>query len=433
MKTIRIGLAGAGIVGGGVIKHLDRQRALLQERTGFNFELRRVAALDPQQPLSQGVPSDRITTNAMTLAEDPELDIVVELMGGISPARELIGNALKAGKGVVTANKALLAETRGGLIEIARQSRKPFCFEASVAGGIPILKALREGLVANRILSIHGIVNGTCNFILSQIAQNGAPYAEVLAEAQRLGFAEANPTLDVEGFDTMHKACVLAALAYGTWPDPKQIAVRGISGLDPSDFSYAHLLGYTIKLLAVTRSTPSGCTVELHVQPTLVPQKHVLASVSGSFNALLVRGDVVGDTLYYGRGAGADPTASAVIADLVDAAQHLTHGSMPPCCSAPATNPPTLTPFAETTSRYYLRLSVMDRPGTLASIASVLGQHDIGILSVFQPKDHVGENVPLVMLLHNALEKNLRTALSEISALTTVFGQPVALRVEDFE
>lgn len=431
METIRIGIAGLGVVGSGVVRHLWANADLIAERTGFRLEVARIAERDPARPAALGIDSSLVTADPLALARDPSLQIVVELMGGTGIARDFIDLALRQGKGVVTANKALLAEAAEALVGLATQKRLPLCFEASVAGGIPILKALREGLVANRIISIHGIVNGTCNFILSSMTQSGQPYAEALAEAQRLGYAEADPTLDVGGFDAMHKSCILAALAYGFWIRPLDVHTRGINGIAPEELHFAKVLGYTIKHLAIVRCDEDGA-VEVHVGPTLVPSGHVLASVGGVFNALAVRGDVVGDTLFYGRGAGPDATASAVISDIVEAASALTQDYHLPACGIHGLYN-RFRPFGETRSRYYVRFSIADRPGVLAQIADVLGHHQISIASVFQPKEHPGEMVPLVMLLYRAREQHLRDALAEIARLPVTRGEPIALRLEDFD
>jgi len=431
MQNIRIGIAGLGVVGSGVIRHLRSNGDLIAQRTGFQLEIARVAERDPARPAALDLPSSMVTADPLELAKDPSVKIVVELMGGTGIAREFIDVALRHGKGVVTANKALLAEAAEPLVCLASQNRLPICFEASVAGGIPIIKAIREAFVANRIISIHGIVNGTCNFILTSMAQSGQPYAEALAEAQRLGYAEANPTLDVGGFDAMHKACILAALAYGFWIRPSDVHTRGIDTVAPEDLHFAKILGYTIKHLAVVRCDEEGA-VEVHVGPTLIPSGNVLASVGGVFNALAVRGDVVGDTLFYGRGAGPDATASAVISDIAEAASALTQGYHLPACGIHGLYN-RFRPYAETRSRYYVRFSVADRPGVLAKIADVLGRHQISIASVFQPKEHPGEIVPLVMLFYRAREQNLRDALEEIARLPSNHGDPVALRMEDFD
>ncbi|MBX7157749.1 MAG: homoserine dehydrogenase [Verrucomicrobiae bacterium] len=433
MREVKIGIAGLGIVGSGVLEHLARNAEIIAQRSGFRFKVVQVAVRDSKKarPALTHWKGVSVTTHPLDLLKNPEIEIIVELMGGIKDAHRLIEASLKKGKGVVTANKALLAEKVNDLLAIGQQVKKPLCFEASVAGGIPILKALREGLVANRIQSIHGIINGTCNFILSSISQTGQTFQEALAEAQKLGFAEADPTLDIEGFDTMHKACLLATLAYGFWVNPSKVSVEGISHLQTDDFHYAKLLGYTIKLLAVIKCVGKNA-VEVHVSPTLIPSQHVLASVSGSYNALAVRGDVVGDTLFYGRGAGADATASAVISDLVEAATALSQDSIIQGYRFHSLYQK-LKPFEETVGRYYVRLLVKDKPGVLAKVAEIFARHAIGISSVFQPKGHEGEAVPLVLLIHDAKEGDFRSALHKVEKLSVSCGKAVALRLEDFE
>ncbi len=430
MREFSIGLAGLGTVGGGVVNHLHRNGDILASRTGFRFRITRAAVRDPAKARASGLDPALLTTDPLALARDPNIQILVEVMGGTTLAGEVIRAALESGKAVVTANKALLAEKAAPLIDLARERKLPLCFEASVAGGIPILKALREGLVANHISAIHGIVNGTCNFILSSMAGTGATFEDALAEAQRLGYAEAEPSLDVDGLDAMHKAVILAALAYGFWADPAKVCVEGIRHVHPDDIRYARLLGYAIKLLAIVRAG-SGDGVEIRVHPTLIPTGHVLASVGGAFNALALHGDVVGDTLFYGRGAGADPTASAVISDLAEAAFGLTHGVPLPACATHA-HYARLKPVADILTPYYTRFSVVDRPGVLAAIAGVYAKHQIGISSVFQPKGVTGEQVPLILMSHDARESAFRAALAEIGKLDVARGPAVALRVEDF-
>lgn len=420
-------------MGSGVLEYLARNAEIIAERTGFQFKVVQIAVRHEHKlrPSLVHWKNVSVTTDPMEVAQNPEVEIVVELMGGLEVAQRVIETSLENGKAVVTANKALLAEKSNEFLAMAHRVKRPFCFEASVAGGIPILKALREGLVANRILSIHGIINGTCNFILSSIAQTGQDFNTALTKAQELGYAEADPTLDIEGFDTMHKACVLATLSYGFWVDPAKVFVQGISHLQAEDFRYAKLLGYTIKLLAVIKCDEKD-TIEVHVNPTLIPSDHVLASVSGSYNALAVKGDVVGNTLFYGRGAGADATASAVISDIVEAASALTQGNALQGYRFHSLYE-RLKPFGETIGRYYVRLLVQDKPGVLAKVAKVFGSHQIGISSVFQPKGHEGEAVPLVLLIHDAKEDDFRAALSEIEKLAVSCGKAIALRVEDFE
>lgn len=428
MKRFGIGMAGCGVVGGGVVRHLAANHDLLAERCGAGFDLRRVAVRDAGR--ARGLDPALLTTDWSRVVNDPAVDLVVELMGGTTTAREVAEAALRAGKPLITANKALLAEHGAELFVLAEKHNTPVYFEASVAGGIPILKALREGLRANRILSMHGIINGTCNYILSRMAAEGSDYAEVLAEAKRLGYAEADEALDVDGIDAAHKAAILASLAYGFWVPMKSLLVEGIRGVTALDMAFARKLGYTIKLLANIRPDERRA-VAVRVHPTLVPLGHVLASVCGVFNAVAVEGDVVGETLFYGRGAGPDATASAVLGDIAEAAIDRLHGVGFRRLASHRCYAGTV-PEEEMVSRFYVRLQVADRPGVLAQVAAVFGRHGIGISSVFQPEGHEGEMVPLVMLLDDARQAAFRAALGEIETLPVVGAGSRVIRVEDF-
>jgi homoserine dehydrogenase len=352
-------------------------------------------------------------------------------MGGTSEAYKLVKASLENGKHVVTANKALLAECGEELFRLAVKKQRHLLFEASVAGGIPIIKSLREGLIANRILSVHGIINGTCNYILSEMSQNGMDYAEALAKAKHEGYAEADESLDVDGHDTAHKAAILAALAHGFWIKPEQLYTEGIAKIERQDLIYARELGYELKLLAIIKTDPKEA-VEIRVHPTLIPRKHVLASVNGVFNALAVRGDVVGDTLFYGRGAGADATASAVLGDIAEIARNYPSMSK---CQAPSCESlyAKVKSMDDIVSRYYLRLKVADQPGVLAKVATVLASRKIGISSVIQPPGQTGKFVPLIIMLHDAQEKQFRAAIHDIEKLEVIKGHAVSIRVEDFE
>jgi homoserine dehydrogenase len=372
-------------------------------------------------------PAEIITNRWEDLIEDPAIDILVELMGGIDIPYQFMMRALDAGKVVVTGNKALLAERGFEIFEKAAEKGIPIFFEAAVAGGIPIIKSIREGFIGNHIESIHAILNGTSNYILSRMTEEGMDFPEVLREAQEQGFAEADPSLDVNGWDAAHKAIILASLAYGFWVNTDQIHVAGIETVTASDIRFADRLGYRIKLVATIR-TNRNSFVEAHVHPTLVPKHHVLASVNGVFNALMVRGDLVGDTLFYGRGAGQDPTTSSVISDLAQAAiwydsggkafGFTPHGLYGKCL-----------PIEEVSSGYYLRLSVIDAPGVLAQVASVLGTHHIGISSVIQPEGHEGDAVPLVLIIHDAPFERMRSAVQRIQSLDCVKAPPSLLWV----
>jgi homoserine dehydrogenase len=413
-----------------VWRRLASQKDLLRQRTGTEIRVDQVAVRRPERARECGVPESLVTTDWRKLAANPELDVIVELIGGTTEAFELIRTALQNGRHVVTANKALLAERGAELFQLAMKHRRHLLFEASVAGGIPIIRALREGLVANRIVSIHGIINGTCNYILTRMNDAGLEFRDALAEAKREGYAEADDSLDVDGHDTAHKAAVLAALAYGFWTPPDRLYTEGLREVEKQDIVYARKLGYALKLLAIIKTDPDGAA-EVRVHPTLVPQAHVLASVSGVFNAVLVRGDVVGDTLYYGRGAGGDPTASAVLGDLAQIASHFPQEQKTRNVGHEALHSRIKT-MDEIVSRYYLRLMVEDRPGVLADVARVLASRQIGISSVIQPEAHAGETTPLVVMLHDAPESQFRAAVREIAKIGAVKAPPASLRVEDF-
>jgi homoserine dehydrogenase len=361
------------------------------------------------------------------LVEDPDVHIVVELIGGIEPAYTCVMRALDHGKVVVTGNKALLAEHGAEIFEKGAEKNVPIFFEAAVAGGIPIIKSIREAFIGNHIRSIHAILNGTSNYILSRMTEQAMDFPLALKEAQEAGYAEADPTLDVNGWDAAHKAIILASLAYGFWVNTDQIYVEGIEQIGALDIQFAQKLGYRIKLVATIRANEESL-VEVRVHPTFVPKDHVLASVNGVFNALMVHGDIVGDTLFYGRGAGQDPTTSSVISDLAQAAiwfdsggkafGFTPHGLYGKCL-----------PIERVVSGFYLRLSVIDKPGVLAQVASILGSHQIGISSVVQPEGHEGDAVPLVLMIHDAPFGRMQTALELIRQLDCVKANPVLLRV----
>ena len=430
MRQIGIGIAGLGTVGAGVYKHVAQNRALLCERLGLELVIRRAVVRDVNKPRVAGPPAAELSTRWQDLIDDPGIEIVVELMGGIEEPLALIRAAINAGKIVVTGNKALLAEHGQEIFALAAEKKVPVFFEASTAGGIPIIKTIREALIANHIVSIHGIINGTSNYILTRMTDAGLDFAEALAEAQTQGYAEADPTLDINGWDAAHKAVILASLAYGFWVGTDQIFVEGIDRLTATDIRFADELGYRIKLLAIIKADDAG--IEVRVHPTLIPKTHVLASVSGVFNAVAVRGDVVGETLFYGRGAGQDPTASAVISDLAEAAvalggQHRTYGFTPHGLYG------TCKPLEEIVSRYYLRLAVDDRPGVLAQVAGILGRHEIGISSVVQPETHdEAGRAQLVFMLDRASEGQMQRALGDILGLKCVMPPAALLRVEGF-
>lgn len=442
MQQVNVGIIGGGTVGGGVFQAVQRNGALMASRLGVRLHVVKMAVRNVRKKRAVRIPSSLLTTDWASVVNRPDVNLVVELMGGTTTARTVTLAALKLGKPVVTANKALLSACGEELFAAAQRYGTNLYYEASVAGGIPIIKVLREGLIGNRITRIYGILNGTCNYILTRMKLEGADFAEVLADAQRLGYAEADPSLDVDGFDAMHKAGILASLAHGFWVNSKQIYVEGIRAISQLDIRFAGQLGYTIKLLgivkqmaAATGAKADGCApVQVCVCPTLVPNSHVLANVNHVFNAIYVRGDIVGDTLYYGRGAGQDATASAVLSDLADAALDLKCGTknrIPPF--VPHEREGAVLPMDEVVSRYYVRLSVVDRPGTLARIAAILARTRIGISSVIQPEGHEGESVPLILMIHDATNAAMKRALVKIGGLNVVKGQPVMIRVENFE
>ena len=434
MKEIGVAVLGFGTVGAGVVETLQKNGGLLAERLGLRLALRGVADVDLKTDRGVKVDPALLTTDGAALIERPDVDVVVELIGGTGVAKKFILQALRLGKPVVTANKKLLAEHGEEIHRVAEEHKTEILFEASVAGGIPIIKALREGLCANRIENIYGILNGTCNYILTRMEQEKLPFDEVLKAAQAAGYAEAEPSLDIDGHDTAHKAAVLASLAYGCNVPLDKVRTAGIRGLAAADIAYAAEMGYRIKLLAIIRGGADG--VEVGVQPTLVAHRHQLAATSGVFNAVLVKGDVVGTTLYYGRGAGRAATASAVVADLADAALNLRAGGRRRDLSAVhAKTPVAFRDPGDVVARHYLRFSMKDQPGTLARVATVLGAHRIGIDSVMQkeaPKN--AEYVPVILVTGPAQEREMAAALAEIAALGGATDRPtVAYRIEDFE
>ncbi len=432
-RVINIGLAGLGNVGAGVFKNLQKNRALVTQRTGAELRVTRVAVRDLARSRDVEVPVEALTTDWKDLVNDPAIPVIVELIGGTTTAYELVAAALRAKKIVVTGNKALLAERGKELFALAEQCGVPIYFEAAVAGGIPIIQVLQEGLVGNHIRSIHGIINGTCNYILTRMSQAGLSYEDALREAQEKGYAEADPTLDVSGWDAAHKAIILASLSYGFWIPQDRVYVEGVQCVDITDFQFAARLGYTIKLLSVIRADENGL-VEVRTQPSLVPLSHVLASVSGAFNAVLVNGDIVGETLFYGRGAGQDPTSSSVISDLCEAAAVLMHGARH-SGFVPHGLYGKSKPVEDTVSHYYLRLFVDDVPGVVAQVASVLGERGIGISSMIQPEDleDTSGATTLVLMIHDARLGDMKSAITAIRDLKCVRSEPSWMRVETLQ
>src|SRR3954468_6105758 len=429
-KTIGVCLLGCGVVGGGVQKILRQQRELLKGRTGIDFELVHVAVKDQKDfpPDHEQLP---MTTDANAAIDDPRSNIVIELIGGTGVAGTFIERALKLGKPVVTANKSLLAARGAELFALARKHNTCIAFEASCGGGIPIIDALSRGLVANRIHALLGILNGTCNVILTRMTRNGWTFKQALAEAQQLGFAEADPTLDVSGRDTAQKLALLAGLAFNGRVSESDLYVEGIDQLQPTDITFAKELGYVIKLLAIAEQTNCG-KLMLRVHPTLVHQSDVLAEVNSGFNAISLFGHALGHTLFYGRGAGAGPTASAVVADMLSVAIGTAPLLFKTLRIFPDTVPPVeVLPFEQTKTRYYLRLTCKDEPGVLGQITQILGNHGISLSAIRQQETDDGQVVPVVITTHTAKEGNMRASLAAIDALPTIQPPTVCLRIVD--
>ena len=434
MKPINVGLLGIGTVGGGTFTVLQRNEEEITRRAGRPIRITVVADKNVELARKLTAGACRVTDDAFSVVADPEVDIVIELIGGTGVAKELVMRAIENGKHVVTTNKALLATHGNEIFAAAQKKGVMVAFEAAVAGGIPIIKALREGLTANRIEWIAGIINGTTNFILSEMRDKGLAFDVVLKEAQRLGYAEADPTFDVEGVDAAHKLTIMSAIAFGIPMQFDRAHIEGISRLQAEDIRYAEQLGYRIKLLGITKRARKG--IELRVHPTLIPTKRLIANVEGAMNAVLVKGDAVGATLYYGKGAGAEPTASAVIADLVDVTRMHTADPghrVPHLAFQPdaVVNIPVL-PMSEVETSYYLRLRVEDRPGVLADITRILADQQISIDAMIQREPAEGEEqTDIIMLTHQTLEKNADAAIARIEALPVVKGKVVRLRLEE--
>jgi homoserine dehydrogenase len=426
---ISVGIIGFGTVGTGTVKILLENKDVLKERLGFGINLRRIAVRDIRRKRSIKVPKGILTTDIDAVLNDPEINIVVELIGGISPAKDFIIRAIRNGKHVVTANKALLATKGNEIFVAAQKAGVEIGFEASVAGGIPIIKVIREGLVANRIKAVYGIINGTSNYILTKMTEENVEFSGALKEAQELGYAEADPTLDIEGIDSAHKLAILASLSYGIPVPYKNIYTEGISGISIQDIGFASELGYKIKLLAIAKESDN--VIELRVHPTMLPKDYLISKVEGSFNAVYIEGDATGSTLYYGRGAGDMPTGSAVVSDIVDIARNIRKNAIGrvPVITSTVKNV-RIKKIDDVVSMYYFRFSALDRPGVLSKISGILGNYNISIASVIQKGRRIGEAVPLVVLTHEAREKDVRQAIKEIDRLTVVMDKTVFMRVE---
>ena len=434
MKQIGVGILGFGTVGAGVAEGLLKNRQMLADRLGVDIVLRAIADLDVTTDRGVKVPKELLTTNAKAVIADPQVPIIVELIGGTGIAKTFVLEALKAGKSVVTANKKLLAEYGEEIFTTAEQHGADIYFGASVGGGIPIIRVLREGLAGNDIVSMYGILNGTCNYILTRMENEGLPFDEVLKAAQKAGYAEANPSLDIDGLDTAHKASILASLAYGFHVPLKQVQVEGIRNLSGMDVKFASEFGYRIKLLAAIRR--DGQEIEVTVHPTLVPFSHMLASVNNVFNAVMVRGDLSGDTLYYGRGAGRLPTASTVIGDIGDIARNLAAGQVRYRRGICIVNQGKfgIRTGDQISSKYYLRFMVIDKAGSLGQMTTILGRHGVSILAATQKAQEEEEpaapnHVPVVMLTHAAKGAEVSAALQEIQEAGILSESPVSLRM----
>ncbi|HEY2105424.1 MAG TPA: homoserine dehydrogenase [Candidatus Binataceae bacterium] len=433
MKAVRIGLLGCGTVGGGVVKLLRRNAAMLSARLGARMELAGVADRSLKPDPLIGLTADLITRDSEALVTRPDIDVVVELFGGIEPAQSLILKALAAGKDIVTANKALLSEHGDRIFKAAVKSGRFVGFEASVGGGIPIIRTLREALAGDRQRAVYGIVNGTCNYILSTMAESGAEFADVLAQAQRSGLAEADPSLDVGGHDAAHKLALLVTLAFGAALKPRQVYTEGITRITLQDLAYAREFGFAVKLLAIAKSEDGA--IEARVHPTMVPSRHLLAGVAGAYNAIYIQGEAMGSTMYFGLGAGEMPTATAVVADILEIARMRRAGATEASDHAlgypySAIKPAKVKPMDRIACQYYLRFMAEDKPGVLGRIASVLGRRKISIAAMIQ-QGRAEVSVPVVMRTHESYERDLTLALAEIRRRKIVKAEPVFIRIEE--
>ena len=434
LREIGIGIIGFGTVGSGTVKLLRENAELLRRRVGIPLRIVKVADLDLERDRGISVPREILTTDGFHVTRHPDVQIVLELVGGKGAALEFLHDAIRQGKSVVTANKALLAEQGVEISKAAATAGVDIGFEASVGGGIPIIRAMREGLAANRIQEIYGIINGTCNYILSRMTNEGKEFPEVLSEAQNIGLAEADPSFDVDGIDSAHKLAILVWLATGGSIPLENIYVEGIRHVSAQDIIFAREFGYTIKLLAIAKERGNG--IEVHVHPTMIPSDHLLATVGGAYNAIFVKGDFVGSSMYYGQGAGKLPTASAVVSDVIEIARNLgkgVSGRIPPSGfhnQLPGRGT-TVSPFTEVDSEYYLRFQVVDKPGVLSKIAGILGSHQISISSVIQKGRKQESAVPIFIVTHHAKEKDMRAALEETDRLPVVLDRTRMIRIEN--
>ena len=433
MKDVNIGILGFGTVGAGVVEGIQKNGELMAQRTGIRPVVAKIADLDIETDRGITVGEGVLMTDAIALIDDPNVDVVVELVGGVTFAKDFVLRALRNGKPVVTANKALLADFGEEIYRAAKESNTGIYYEAAVGGGIPVLRSQRAGLIGNQIESIYGILNGTCNYILTRMEREGLPFDEILADAQALGYAETPPDLDIDGIDTAHKAVVLASMAYGASVPMDACPTKGIRGLAGQEIANAEELGYRIKLLAIIKDN-SG-EVELSVEPALVPKKHMIASVNDSFNAVFVKGDIVGDTMYYGRGAGRLPTGSAVIGDIMEAASNRLNSGGVPVSVTMMLQKDSLNycPAEKIEKRCYIRLCLKDQPGAMAQVMGIFGKYNISIASVVQKELHESGCAPVVVLTQTAKESDFVDAMSEIDALEVSCCGSIRMRIEDFE
>lgn len=431
-SSIKVGFIGFGTVATGAVKILTEQKGLIRRRLGCPIEIVQIADLDVKRSRGVSLPKGILTTDAMKVVRHPEIDIVVELIGGYEPARQFLLEAIRRGKQVVTANKALLAVHGEEIFRAVVEQGVDVGFEGSVGGGIPIIHAIKEGLAAEEIAAIYGIVNGTCNYILTKMTDEGKKFSEVLAEAQRLGYAEADPTLDIGGADSAHKLAILTCLAFGTAVPLKEIYTEGVDKVTPLDIAFAEEFGYKIKLLAIAKAADGE--IEARVHPTMIPKEYLLSRVGGVYNAIYLVGEAIGEALFYGRGAGSLPTGSAVVSDLIDISRNILKGAsgrVPPASFLPEARPALrIKQMDEIESLYYLRFMAEDRPGVLSKISGVLGKHRISISSVIQQGRKAGGNVPLVMMTHRAKERDVQEALSKINRMDYVSEPTMLIRVE---
>lgn len=435
-NKVFIGIIGFGTVGTGTTKILLENADLIKKRTGIDFVIKRIADLDIKRDRGIKLPEGILTTDAKLIVTDPEIDIVIELIGGINPAKDFILQAVRNGKNVVTANKALLATEGNEIFEEAEKNSVEIGFEASVAGGIPIIKILREGLIANKIVAIYGIINGTSNYILTKMKDEKLEFSEALKDAQRLGYAEADPTFDIEGIDSAHKLTILSSLAYGIPLSYNEVYKEGITKITSQDIEFASELGYKIKLLAITKACNGE--IEMRVHPTMIPNEYLISKVDGVFNAVYVEGDAVGATMYYGRGAGDMPTGSAVVADIVDIGKRIIRYQVQKDRSQiieyrSLKHEFKIKKIDDIESMYYFRFSALDKPGVLSKISGILGNNNISIASVIQKGRRIGGSVPLVVLTHTAKEKDVLNAVREIDNLPVVSDKTLFIRVEGEE